>query len=458
MIVFEFISFLLLSLVHFLTGCSLLSFLSIRLSISERLAYGLLIGVGLFSFIPVILGFLHVPIQPFLILAICGVLSVGLIIFRWKALQLSAYGELFRKIRWSALPVLTPLLFLFLLSCWRAYYLPPYAVDVTSGAETLAEFAIREGRFVNSVFDLYQTGNTLKPAFLVSLQIIYKSAGIAFGQLWLVLIVAAFLILMISHLAKRIHWQLALFLVLLFYCIPELYAHSYSMLYDFPNLIYFIASLLLLFKYLESGIRQELLLSSMMMCVAVYIRPETILLAILLILLSLIFMDRKNLKAILRSIFLFLLWPVLTYVVFIYGYIHYFIPVEYDISAQVNPRLSDWFDCFVKFKQAFSCLFLNDYGLSVYSVFPHLFILLVLAELFYARRFSKKAIYFMSCLLLVFLFFPLLSHVLPGVTIDNTVKRAYFKLFPIMLLILAELHWLQHLSKKIKQWTRKKVD
>jgi hypothetical protein len=63
--------------------------------------------------------------------------------------------------------------------------LPPTPRDLTSGAEAIAEFAVREGRMINSVFSVDVGNNAVKPPFITSLQIIYKLAGFPFGKVWL---------------------------------------------------------------------------------------------------------------------------------------------------------------------------------------------------------------------------------------------------------------------------------
>ena len=73
-------------------------------------------------------------------------------------------------------------------------------------------YTLKEKTLINTVFDVYQNGNTLKPAFLTSLQVIYKLAGFPFGQIWLSQIVLCFLVILASEMKKTINSIIVIFL------------------------------------------------------------------------------------------------------------------------------------------------------------------------------------------------------------------------------------------------------
>jgi hypothetical protein len=78
-----------------------------------------------------------------------------------------------------------------------------------------------------------------------------------------------------------------------------------------------------------------------------------------------------------------------------------------------------------------------------------------MAEVIFKRRFTRSARNYLFAILVVYLAFPILSHILPGLTIENSLKRAFFKLFPLMLLYMGNNSLLVDLSTRIAKWERK---
>ena len=68
---------------------------------------------------------------------------------------------------------------------------------------------------------------------------------------------------------------------------------------------------------------------------------------------------------------------------------------------------------------------------------------------------SKNGKFYLMSISIVYVFFPLLSHVLPGMSIDYTIKRAYFKLFPLMLFYFANCGTLLKLTIKLDNFMYK---
>ena len=339
---------------------------------------------------------------------------------------------------------------------WRAFYFPPFAVDITSGAEAVSMYTLKEKTLINSVFDVYQNGNTLKPAFLTSLQVIYKLAGFPFGQIWLSQIVICFLVILAAEMKKTINEIIVIFLLILFLAIPEMYAYTYSLLYDYPNLIYFTSFLIYLNRFIQTQNKHNLYLSSIWLGFATYIRPETILLGVMLATVSiLLLIQSKKWFDKIYSICIFSITPTFVYLISVYLYIHFYLPTTYSISAQINHQLFDFTDAWMKIKNATIDLFFSAYGISNYSYFPLLFILITFIDIIFLKFLSKNGKFYLMSISIVYVFFPLLSHVLPGMSIDYTIKRAYFKLFPLMLLYFANCGTLLKLTIKLDNFMYK---
>ena len=451
------IHFVLLLLSQLIIGMAFLKLLFKLEPSPQNIAFSILFGLGIHSLIPFSLELFFIPLSYFTIYIFIFFLTIFLL-FTSK-LNLKAIFTLFKnRIRFPNhfILLLIPLFILIGLSIWRAFYFPPFAVDITSGAEAVSMYTLKEKTLINSVFDVYQNGNTLKPAFLTSLQVIYKLAGFPFGQIWLSQIVICFLVILAAEMKKTINEIIVIFLLILFLAIPEMYAYTYSLLYDYPNLIYFTSFLIYLNRFIQTQNKHNLYLSSIWLGFATYIRPETILLGVMLATVSiLLLIQSKKWFDKIYSICIFSITPTFVYLISVYLYIHFYLPTTYSISAQINHQLFDFTDAWMKIKNATIDLFFSAYGISNYSYFPLLFILITFIDIVFLKFLSKNGKFYLMSISIVYVFFPLLSHVLPGMSIDYTIKRAYFKLFPLMLLYFANCGTLLKLTIKLDNFMYK---
>src|SRR5947207_15950575 len=134
---------------------------------------------------------------------------------------------------------------------------------------------------INSVFtvNLETTNNVFKPPFITCLQIIYKYAGFDFGQVWLSTIVACFIIFLYHALCLRIHRIFAGLLILFFLAIPEMFAYTFMVLFDYSNAVFFFLSIYFVYAYFQNQQRNYLAFAGLLMAIATYIRSETLILA-----------------------------------------------------------------------------------------------------------------------------------------------------------------------------------
>ncbi len=86
------------------------------------------------------------------ILAACVLLNIKFKsgIGRLKELQ----TNLRIRIKLYEIPFVIMIAFIVFVSAWRCFYFPPTPRDLTSGAEVIAEYAIREKTMINSVFSV----------------------------------------------------------------------------------------------------------------------------------------------------------------------------------------------------------------------------------------------------------------------------------------------------------------
>ena len=258
----QIVSIILLTLVQFIAGAGLITLLRCRLRTGIFLPVSVLLGLGVFSTLPFILQLLFIPITRtavFLGLLLFSLLPYVQFPRQFREIKQAFTGLRF-KFRLYEIPFIALTLFILFISIWRCYYFPPVPRDLTSGPEVIAEYTIREKTMINSVFsvDLETTNNQYKPAYLTSLQVIYKYAGFPFGQVWLSVIFAFFTLFLYQAMNLYIHRLLSGFLLIAFLVIPEMYAYTFMALFDYSNAIYFCLSVFFLVSFFRTTSHTDL--------------------------------------------------------------------------------------------------------------------------------------------------------------------------------------------------------
>ena len=447
---------LLLGLLQMIIGVGLLSLFRIQLRTIFFFALAVLIGVAVFSFVPFVLQLLYVPITSF---TVFGTLLLIALLLNIRPLTNAKHLKTFILptkvgIKLYEIPFLLVTGFIVFLSVWRCFYLPPAPFDAISGGELIAEYAIKEKTMINSAFAVEPNGNTLKPAFLTSLQVIYKMAGFPFGQVWLSNVFICFIVILHHLLSRNVHRLLAWLLLLMFISIPEMFGYTYMALYDYTNAVFFFLSIYFLVEFFQTQQRNFFWLSATLMSIATYTRPEMPVLIVMLLPMA-IYNKLKEKVSIWRSMKIcieFGLPSLLVYLLSVTIYINFYLPQEYSVAEQVNPNVWNVSSAFNSIAKASSNLIFSKKGIEYYSYFIYIFLTLVLAELIFKRKLNREAKNYLYSIAVVFLAYPLLNHLLPGLTIENSVKRGYFKMFPLMLMYMSCNHFLSTLSDKIEKW------
>lgn len=509
-----FIALFLLLICHLISGYGLLTLFGIRQKMAVTLALSLILGIAVASFVPFLLQLCFAPITAgtvFLSLAFAALLLniPGLLAIRKKeGLSIRSFSrrwmghcqEGWLRIRHFRLftyeiPFLFILGFLVFVSVWRCYYLPPTSRDVLSGPEAIAEFAVREHTMINSFFsvDLFTTNNQFKSPFLISLQIIYKMAGLPFGQLWLSIIFVSFTVLLYQLLKQRLHPILAGLLSLLFMMTPELYAYTFMILYDYSNMVFFFLSLYFLFDYFKeappgqlrpgqspSGQQppgsttdsspaspdslqlaacsfsspRTLYFAGLLMGIATYIRSETLVLAVFFIpaLLLIQFRKKYDYRKMALATGLFILPALIGYYLPVQLYIRHYLPIHYDIGGLVNNNLSDLQPLIKRYGDMFSRLLTGELAIRLWGYIMFVWAALFLLELITLRRFNKDAHNWLYAIVVVFVGLGLLGYLLPLFDLIDTTKRGLFKILPLMLLYMANNKCLIRLSVWLSRW------
>ncbi|HVU99218.1 MAG TPA: hypothetical protein VHE34_28545 [Puia sp.] len=457
------IAFLLLLLCYLVTGYGILFLFRIQLKPAYTVTLSLLLGLAVASFLPFLLQLLYIGITPFSVfgsLALAAVAFGGPVLYHIRKQGFAAFRQSLPRpslqVRPYEIPFFVIIGFLIFVSVWRAWYLPPTSRDALSGPEAIAQVAISEHTLVNSFFgiDLWTTNNQFKSPFLISLQVIYKLAGFPFGQIWLSILFVSITVFIYHALRERLHPLLAGLLLLLFIMTPEMYAYTFMILYDYSNMIFFFLSLYFLFAWTGTGAANQFFFSGVLMGIATYIRSETLALALLFLPLILLVQRKRKMpvQQILVAIGLFLLPSFLGYYLPSQLYINHYLPVHYDIGGLVNNDLTSFRPLFQRYGDIFNRLLTGEIAIHLWGYIFYLTAILFLAEAIVLRRFNREARNWLYAIVVLYIGLGALGWLLPMMNLNETTKRAMFKMLPLVLFYLANNELLIRFSQTISRW------
>lgn len=449
---------LLLLLLQFLMGFGVLTLCRIRLKPGMFLPLAVLLGVAVCGMVPFALQLALVPVTSINVLV--ALLTTCLLLnLQFKRGRQELQGMLratrFRMALYE-IPFLLIVAAIVLVSVWRCYYYPPTPRDFTSGAEVIAEYTVRENTMINSVFSLSleRFNNHFKSPFLISLQVIYKFAGFPFGQIWLCNVFVCFIMFLYHALNLSLHRLLSGVLILLFLAIPEMYAYSFMVLFDYSNAVFFFLSAWFVFAFMNSGNRRLIAFAGLLMGIATYIRPETLVLGALLYLAVAWkqLRDRQRFGRILMAGIYFMLPSALFYCICIYVYINFYLPIPYHIDGLMNQHLLNLRPLWQRFAGMNTELIFSRPGVTYYGYFVFIFLLVLVCDVIYGRGLNSHARRWLYAVLVVYLGLALLGYLLPLLDLFHSTKRGLFKMFPLMLLYMAGSKLLTDISASIKKW------
>jgi len=453
---------ILLGLLQFSAGFGILTLLKIYLKPAFCISLSVLIGIAVFAIVPFLLQLILIPLTSFTVYAS---IAIACILFnlnsRNKFVELLHTLKHYRfRFKLYELPFLLLLTFIVFVSIWRCYYLPPTPRDLTSGPEVIAEYSVKEKTMINSVFtvDLTTTNNQYKPPFITCLQIIYKYAGFPFGQVWLSMVFIFFLVFLYHALSLHVHKLMAGMLIILFIAIPEMYAYTFMVLFDYSNSVFFCLSLYFLFEFFRNEKTNYLVLSGILMAIATYIRSETLVLACIVYVAVVFHYLRSQtfLKNILKSGAYFVLPSLLIYLVSIVVYINWYLPSHYTIETLLNKNLLNFSSFYQRISDMTGQLLLAGNTITYYGYFVYIFLFILCLNIFDRNFLSKTALNWLFAVFAVYIGLPFIAYLFPLYDLDNSTKRGLFKIFPLMLLFMANSPFLISVSDGIKKWEQTK--
>ena len=453
----NFAGLLFLLLVHFFTGRGLVELFRIELKPVPKFCISMISGVAIASIIPFLMELLHLPFTGPSVATGLIIPPVVLFILLFRRIKSWKYERIKVKLpEIYELPFLVVVIGLVALSIWRCYYNPPYAWDMLSGPEAMADIAITEKHMINSLFtvDLQYTNNYLKPPYVTSLQIIYKLFVQQFGQLWLSVLFVSFILFLFSMLRERLHPVIMYIVMILFFASPEMFSHTYTILYDYSNAIFFFMGFYFLNRYFGNLKKPDFAFAVFSFTVATYIRMETLVLLVLIM--PLLAYRLTKLKTPFKSLMfkssVFLLAPAFTYFVFMNVYIKYYIPIHYNVGHELNTHLGDISVLFNRYYDITTKLLFGETAETFFGMQIYLFVAVIFIDLLFFRKKSTEGLTAIYGIFIVFFGLGLLGYLLPLVDLMHTTKRGLFKIFPLILLYYYSSGFLARVSALITGW------
>jgi hypothetical protein len=461
------LTFILLFLFHFLTGFSVISLFKIKHPFWASLFLSEIVGIGVQSFLPLILMFAKIPLSATNMFGINIIFTLLFLALGYKQIIASVsswdFKGMYQQIKLYEIPFICILGYILLIAVWRSFYVPSYSRDFLSGPEAIADYITKEHTYTNSLFkqNLETTNNQFKSSFIPLLQAMYKYAGLYFGGLWNGFLAISFFGWLYTRLRLITHPILAGLFLLFLVSIPEMYGYMFMVLYDFPNAVFLTVGIYYVAKYIldnQSGIN-NFYFGSMVLSISVYVRSETFLFIALLSILFILFWGLKNLKKMIVPMGSLLLISFIGYAVFYLFYMNHYFPVKYDIAGSANKNIFDLGPLFDRMGTIFSTLTIDNedsnYALSsmLYGHIIHFFFLMLLIHVIFLFV-SKKNIknpstnFWLFSIFVMYFGLSIVGFILPLMDINNTTKRAMFKLFPLMIFYFAY----HPLSVMITKW------
>lgn len=439
-----------LIIAHFFSGIGILSIFGIKQKPIMRVMLAMILGVLSASLIPMVLQLCHIPITASSVSISIGSLAVLLNITQLKKYHYSFSIKDFRLIiKLYELVFIIVFVALLIPSLWRCFYFPPNARDVLAGPEPMAQYTVQEHTMINSLFsvNIESTNNHLKPPYVTDLLIIYKLLVHPFGQTWLSIIVVSFLIWLYHLLKEKLHPIVAGIVMLFFVCMPDPYGYTYIVLFDYSNMMLFFLGIYFLSCYMQSKQDNVFYFSCLLMGFATFIRFDTLVLIGMLLPMLWLFYWREKInlaKAALQSSLLLLI-PYVFYFVWVNIFIKYQMPITFNVANELNHNLSDVSVFFKRLHDMTMTLIFNRITLQLFGLIIHFFMVIFAIDLALFRSFNKEARVMLYAILVVYIGLPFLGYLIPWFDLDNTTKRGFFKVFPLMVVYMrnsAFLNWL----------------
>jgi hypothetical protein len=454
----NFIGLLFLLVTHFISGRGFVELFKLDLKPILKFSFSMICGVLISSFLPFIMELFHIEITAITVAVFIGITTALFaipLVRNFKNIKLPD----FKSIKLPAIYELPFIIFLgiiFFISIWRCYYYPCNVRDMLSGPEVMAELAVKEKHIINSLFrvDLQSTNNYLKPPYITCLQIIYKLYVQPTGQIWVTVMFLSFITAMISLLREKLHPIIMYFVLLYFFNMPEVFAYTYLMLFDYSNMILFFGGFYFIARHLENKRVNDFAFAVAMFAFATYVRSETLILVAMVapLLIFYYWKEKLPLRKIAIRIAALGAASFVVYFLCLNIFVKHYIPIHYGVGDDINKNLGDVGYFFTRLTEMSTKLIFDQVGIYHYGYFIYLFVIIFVIDAILFRKYSTEAITAIYGIAVVYVGLAFIGYLLPLADLQHTTKRGLFKMMPLILLYFRNSGALLWLTDKINNW------
>jgi hypothetical protein len=443
---------------EFALGLAVLGRLRVQLSRPMTIALSVISGMFLHSLLLFLTQLVNIPISvgSIVLSALAGVVALHV-----PPRQLSSYyAGLFRSPRWtlSMYDVVTLAIGIYLLyiSVWATFYWPVTPFDAMAGIDLVAKTAVQEGTLNCSIYrDPILAGHLSNQPFYAPFamlqQVITRSIGFPFGQVWLSVLSISMYTFMFTFLRERVHPFIADVLWIFFIMIPELYGYTLLMQTDFANAVYYSIGGILMIMAIEQKKTSLLWASTLFLAGAAWSRSESFLLVGVMMLAMIPWLvktwsTRQALTWMVATgsivIAVFALWHVLWF--------RAYLPVRPDTAAELIG-----FDP-ARFLSVTGLMFANVlsdvgyWGMTFYG-----FIAIVAVDVAYTlwKKVSWNIVLPAMWILVTFVVLLVVGTIFASAVVDQTLRRGLFKILPFVYMFIAGTTVFQLASQRLQRWT-----
>ncbi|MGZ3998917.1 MAG: hypothetical protein ACXVKM_14685, partial [Flavisolibacter sp.] len=97
-------------------------------------------------------------------------------------------------------------------------------------------------------------------------------------------------------------------------------------------------------------------------------------------------------------------------------------------------------------------LLLAGNAVNYYGYFTFIFVIVLTANAFLRKPWNRRSLNWLFGVFIIFVGLPFIGYLFPLYDLDNSTKRGLFKIFPLMLLFMANSRVLISISERISRW------
>lgn len=451
-------------LLHLLTGLGIVAqFEGVRKR-AETIGLSLLLGMGAHTLLIFFMELLHIRFTASSVLTM--MLAASLLTNANYKASLALFQRLLNN-KWDFklydIPFVLLGAYFVYVSSWRAFYVAVTPYDAMVGMDMVAKYAAAEGHILSSAFTHpnlqgHVQNQMYYAPFTTFLQLMYRLAGHTVGQTWLGVVFGAFSLWFYGKLRDIAHPILAGFALLLLTLVPEMYGYTFMFLTDYSSAVFFTVGVVYFGAYFNEGnTLSTLILSALGFGLSLWSRSDG---AIFIFLGAiLLFASQYRSVEVKQNVLRTAIWAAIPLLFFVLWNVIFFQLAPRAPVNQISEHAGNIGELLGKFSDIVKTLIIGEsqqisatesmnYSRVLYGYSFPIFFLFLIANTALFR--NKKGWEALAWMLVLFVGFGLIAHLFVAATVENTIKRGFFKMFPLIYLFICSSALGQWLSEKMK--------